>query len=48
MESDGSYTCLEANTLPGMTPGSLFPKEAKQAGIDYADLCDMIVKAAFV
>ena len=48
MESDGSFTCLEANTLPGMTPGSLFPKEAKQAGIDYADLCDMIVKAAFV
>ena len=46
MESDGSYTCLEANTLPGMTPGSLFPKEAKQAGIAYADLCDMIVRAA--
>lgn len=46
MEADGSFTCLEANTLPGMTPGSLFPKEAKHAGISYADLCDMIVKAA--
>ena len=46
MESDGSYTCLEANTLPGMTPGSLFPKEARYAGIPYADLCDMIVRAA--
>ena len=45
MEADGSFTCLEANTLPGMTPGSLFPKEAKQAGIAYADLCDMIVQA---
>ena len=46
MEADGSFTCLEANTLPGMTPGSLFPKEAKAAGISYADLCDMIVQAA--
>ena len=46
MEADGSFTCLEANTLPGMTPGSLFPKEARQAGIAYADLCDMIVRAA--
>ena len=46
MEADGSFTCLEANTLPGMTPGSLFPKEARQAGIDYADLCNMIVRAA--
>ncbi len=47
MEDDGSFTCLEANTLPGMTPGSLFPKEAKAAGIAYADLCNMIVQAAF-
>ena len=46
MEADGSFTCLEANTLPGMTPGSLFPKEAKAEGIAYADLCDMIVRAA--
>ena len=46
MEADGSFTCLEANTLPGMTPGSLFPKEARQAGISYSDLCDMIVRAA--
>lgn len=46
IEEDGSFTCLEANTLPGMTPGSLFPKEARVAGIGYADLCDMIVRAA--
>lgn len=46
LEPDGSFTCLEANTLPGMTPGSLFPKEARAAGISYADLCDMIVRAA--
>jgi len=45
IEEDGTFACLEANTLPGMTPGSLFPKEAKYAGISYADLCDMIVQA---
>lgn len=46
MTGDGNYRCLEANTLPGMTPASLFPKEAIYAGISYADLCDMIVKSA--
>ena len=35
--------CLEANTLPGITPGSLMPKEAKAAGISYNDFCQMII-----
>lgn len=35
---------LEANTLPGMTPMSLLPKEATAAGIEYGELCDMIVR----
>ena len=35
---------LEANTLPGMTPMSLLPKEAAAAGIEYGELCDMIVR----
>lgn len=38
--------CLEANTLPGMTATSLLPKAAAAAGIDYAELCDRIVKQA--
>ncbi len=38
------YICMEANTLPGMTPASLFPKEAAYAGISYADLCNEIVE----
>ena len=46
MEEDGSFICLEANTLPGMTPASLYPKEAAEAGISYPDLCERIVKAA--
>ena len=27
--------CLEANTLPGMTPTSLLPQEAAVLGIDF-------------
>lgn len=43
VDQNGNIFCLEANTLPGMTPNSLFPKEAAAAGITYADLCDKIV-----
>ena len=38
--------CLEANTLPGMTPTSLLPQEAAAAGISFSQLCEMIVAAA--
>ena len=34
--------CLEANTLPGMTPVSLLPQEARAAGISYSELCEKI------
>jgi len=37
---------LETNTQPGMTPLSLVPEQAKHAGIDYAELVDMIVQEA--
>lgn len=36
--------CLEINTLPGMTPASLFPKAAKQIGLDYPHLCEKIIE----
>jgi D-alanine-D-alanine ligase len=39
-------TLLEVNTLPGMTPTSLFPEEAAVAGIPFADLCDRLVRRA--
>jgi len=41
--SDGLPVCLEANTLPGMTPNSLFPQMAAAVGIGYDDLCDKLV-----
>jgi D-alanine-D-alanine ligase len=44
LKEDGSFYCLEANTLPGMTPMSLLPQEAKAAGIDYPELCEKIIE----
>ena len=41
-EDEDAY-CLEANTLPGMTPTSLLPQEAAVIGIDYITLCEKII-----
>ena len=41
-EDEDAY-CLEANTLPGMTPTSLLPQEAAVIGLDYITLCERIV-----
>lgn len=35
--------CLEANTLPGMTPTSLLPQEAQADGMDFLTLCQKII-----
>lgn len=45
-ETEGVFYCLEANTLPGMTPNSLLPQEARAAGIGYDELCQTIVDLA--
>jgi D-alanine-D-alanine ligase len=45
-EKTGKFMCLEANTLPGMTPTSLLPQEAAAAGIDYDTLCETIALTA--
>lgn len=45
-EETGKFTCLEANTLPGMTPTSLLPQEAAAAGISYDTLCEIIASEA--
>lgn len=37
---------LEINTIPGLTPVSLFPKEAAAAGISYRELLDKIISLA--
>ena len=43
VDENGKAWCLEANTLPGLTPASLMPKEAAAAGIEYDDFCELIV-----
>jgi D-alanine-D-alanine ligase len=46
MTHDGTFYCLEANTLPGMTQTSLIPQAAAAAGISFPELCDRIVQLA--
>ncbi len=43
MDPEGGIFCLEANTLPGMTPTSLLPQEAAALGIDFATLCEKLI-----
>jgi D-alanine-D-alanine ligase len=43
MDKDYHFYCLEANTLPGMTPTSLLPQEAAAIGIGFDELCEQIV-----
>lgn len=42
----GKVYILELNTIPGLTPVSLFPKAAKAAGISYPDLLERIINLA--
>lgn len=45
-DEEGTFWCLEANTLPGMTPTSLLPQEAAAIGITYNDLCEKLAVMA--
>jgi len=45
MDLDGGLWCLEANTLPGLTAGSLLPKSAAAVGISFPELCERICRA---
>ena len=43
---DGQPQVLEVNTVPGMTSHSLVPMAARQAGIDFAELCWRILETS--
>lgn len=46
MRENGDMFCLEANTLPGMTPTSLIPQEAAALGMSYPELCDELIRVS--
>lgn len=43
---DNEIFLLETNTIPGMTPTSLLPQAAAQAGLDFAALLDRLITLA--
>lgn len=46
MDAQGKIYCLEANTLPGMTPTSLLPQEAAAEGMDFGSLCEHLIEVS--
>jgi D-alanine-D-alanine ligase len=48
LRADGTFSFLEVNTSPGMTPHSLVPMAAKQTGMSFPDLCVEILRGAHV
>lgn len=44
LDEEGRLWCLEANSLPGMTPTSFVPQEAQAVGLSYGELCAEIVR----
>ena len=46
MDADHHVYCLEANTLPGMTPTSLLPQEAAVIGLDFGALCERLIEVS--
>lgn len=46
MKENGEMFCLEANTLPGMTPTSLLPQEARVVGMSFEQLCEKLLNQA--
>jgi D-alanine-D-alanine ligase len=43
---DGQLYVLEINTIPGLTPNSLLPKEVRTMGIGYPQMLDWIIGLA--
>ena len=46
LSPSGTYAILECNTLPGLTPLSLFPDAARAAGISYEALIERLLVCA--
>lgn len=46
LDAEDHIFCLEVNTLPGMTPTSLLPQEAKVTGVDFNQLCEKLIESS--
>ena len=46
MDGNEGIYCLEANTLPGMTPTSLLPQEAAALGMGFPELCEKLIEVS--
>jgi len=46
VDDNNKITLLEVNTLPGMTPTSLYPDGMQALGIDFAQLVEKLVESA--
>ena len=47
-EGGRGFLCNEANTIPGFTPISMYPKLWEASGVPYAELIDELVRLAVV
>ena len=41
---EGKAYLIEVNSIPGMSSGSIVPKQARTAGISLGELCDMVIE----
>ena len=46
LSDNGEVLALETNTIPGMTPTSLFPQAAEAAGLSFSALLDRLIEMA--
>ncbi len=46
LDARGNLWALETNTLPGLTAASLFPKAAKEEGMEMSALLERILESA--
>ena len=46
MANDADSFLLEVNSLPGMTPTSLYPDGARADGMEFRELLDALVRSA--
>ncbi|GAA3744715.1 D-alanine--D-alanine ligase family protein [Streptomyces tremellae] len=46
LTEDGEFVINEINTMPGFTPISMFPRMWQETGVGYAQLVDLLIRAA--